>query len=215
MEVLYREATKNDYKEIKRLIGEAWFDEYIEEYNFSKRVVELYRKGYIYMYLAESNYIEVAEYDGKVVGFLFGRNNNAKLPHSLKYKFLMLTVGFRLLLTKPGRRGLKINRITNKTNNNLVKQAGIKLESELCLFIVDSNYRNLHIGSTLHKNFLNYLEEKKVKNNYLFTDTYSDYFYYERRGYKRMGELDVDFKIKGEESEALPKYYIYVKNLGE
>ena len=211
MDILYRDAKKKDYKDIKRLIGEAWFDEYMEEYGFKPWVVELYRKGYIYMYLAESNYIKVAEADNKVVGFLFGRIKKASFFKALKYRILLYFVGLRLLLTKAGRRGLKINRITNITNKRLIKNSKMDLESELCLFIVDENYRNLHIGSKLHKDFLEHLEKIGIKNNYLFTDTYSDYFYYERRGYVRKAELEVNFGMGEEDENDLPKYYIYVK----
>ena len=211
MNITYRTATKDDYKEIETLVGKAWFD----DYEFSNRVKKLYRIGYTASYLAESNYKMVAMCDGKVVGFLLGRYKRVGFFKALPFKLKMLAVGFNLLFTRPGRRGLKITRITNKTNINLVKQTKTKLESELCLFVVDEDYRNYHIGSTLHKMYLDFLVENKIRNNYLYTDTYSDYFYYERRGYKRMGELVVDFKIKDEVENPLPIYYIYVKNLEE
>ena len=48
---------------------------------------------------------------------------------------------------------------------------------------------------------------------FLFTDTYSNYEYYEHRGYERKGSLPVDFKTKHEEIDPISEYYIYIKEL--
>ena len=111
-------------------------------------------------------------------------------------------------------RGLKITRITNKTNKALYKNSPIKPTSELVLFIVDSRYRGHSIGSMLEKNFCEYLISQGRDTVYLYTDTYSNYGFYERRGYVRFGEMEVNFNLP-EEGEPLPKYYIYVKELNQ
>ena len=57
------------------------------------------------------------------------------------------------------------------------------------------------------------LKEKGIKKLYLFTDTYSNYEYYEHRGYDRKGTMPVDFGIKGSEIDPISEYYIYIKEL--
>ncbi len=208
MDIIYRKFKKDDLKYIEKLIYDEWF----KNYKFSERIKKLYTKGYINLYLNKTNYIEVAELDNQLVGFLFGRIKKTSFLKTLKYKINLLIIFFKLLFSKAGRRGIKINKITNKSNNQLKKDSKMKLESELCLFIVNKDIRGNKIGVTLLNNFIEVLKENNIKNNYLFTDTYCDYNYYERLGYNKISKIDVSFNIKGENDK--PVYFIFVKDLG-
>ncbi len=209
MEIKYEKMTKSDYPEIKNLIKEAWFN----EYPFARKYIKQYEDGYLYMYLYESDYQVVAKDNGKVVGFIFGKYKNPPFKVRLKYALKLLGLGIKMLFSYPGRRGIKMTLITNKINNKLLKPHKKDLQAELVLFIVDENYRKHGIGSTLQEDFCEYLKKHNVKNVYLYTDTYSNFEYYEHRGYVRKRALPVDFKIKGEEMDPLPEYFIYVKEL--
>lgn len=211
MSITYEKMTKRDYPFVKELITQAWFS----EYTFSKNVINLYAKGYLYMYLSELDYCVVARDGEKTIGFLFGRNGKINFFKKLYYKMRLFFVGVSLLFTRAGRRGLKITRITNKSNKILYKNANTDIKSELVLFIVDEKYRGNSIGSKLEKDFCDFLTKQGKKGVYLYTDTYSNFEYYEHRNYSRRGEIEVDFKIKGEVENPSPKYYIYIKNLGE
>ena len=208
MNITYEKLTTKDYQRVKELVTQAWF----EEYNFSKKVIDLYAKGYLYMYLSELDYCIVAKDGDRVVGFIFGRNNKVNLFKKIHYKLKLFFVGLRLLFSKAGRRGLKINHITNKVNAELYKKSKTTAKAELVLFIVDEAYRGQGIGSKLERDFYEFLKNNNKKYVYLYTDTYSNFAYYEQRGYKRMAELDVDFHIEGEEDDK-PTYYIYVKEI--
>ena len=118
-----------------------------------------------------------------------------------------------MLFSYPGRRGLKITQITNRVNRKLLKPFNKELKNELILFIVDEKYRGKGIGTQLEKMYTDFLKENKVKKMFLFTDTYSNYEYYEHRGYERKGSLPVDFKTKHEEIDPISEYYIYIKEL--
>lgn len=214
MKIDYREMTKSDYADIKKMITQAWFSD--EEYeNIPDSVIRLYSKGYLYIYLSESDYGMVALDDDKPIGFLFGRAKKINFFKKMYYKTKLFFVGLRLLFSKSGRRGLKITFVTNKSNKKLYKSLSEKPKAELALFIVDENYRGNKIGSILEEKFCKHLIDNSVDSVYLYTDTYSNFEYYEHRNYMRLGEIDVDFKIKGEEMDPLPKYYIYVKKLGD
>ena len=208
MNIHYEEMQKSDYNRIMELITQAWFS----EYNFSKRVISLYAKGYLYMYLSELSYKQVAKDGGKVVGFLFGRCDKVNPFKALYYKTKLFFVGLNLLFTKAGRRGLKINHKTNVANKALFKDAKIDDGAELVLFIVDEAYRGCGIGSTLEKNFYTHAKKSKKDTLYLYTDTYSNYEFYENKDYTRQGEVYVDFNLPHEENGT---YYIYTKELSE
>lgn len=209
MAIEYMPMTKQDYNDIKRLITEAWFS----EYPFKEKYIKLYASGYLNLYLSESDYKMVAKDDGKVVGFIFGNFKKASLKQRIISNFKLFIYSIYMLFSYPGRRGLKITLITHKVNKKLLAPFKKDLSSELKLFIVDENYQGRGIGSTLEKNYTKYLKEHGVKNVFLFTDTYSNYEYYEHRGYTRHGALPVDFKIKDSEIDPLSEYYIYIKEL--
>lgn len=209
MDIKYVEMTKKDHKDIKRLITEAWFS----EYPFKEKYINLYASGYLNMYLAESDYKMVAKVNDKVVGFIFGNIKKAPFKQRFISKLKLFFYFIYMLFSYPGRRGIKITLITNKVNNKLLKPFKKTLKNELILFIVDEKYRNHGIGSTLEKMYTQALKEKGIKNVYLFTDTYSNYSYYEHRGYERKGALPVDFNSKNTDIDPVSEYYIYIKEL--
>lgn len=209
MAITYMPMTKKDHKDIKRLITEAWFS----DYPFKEKYIKLYASGYLNMYLAESDYKMVAKDGDKVVGFLFGNLYKAPFFQRLVANFKLLIYFIYMLFSAPGRRGIKITLITNKVNKKLLEPYKNTHKNELILFIVDQTYRGYGIGSTLEKMYTKHLKEKGIKNVFLFTDTFSNYEYYEHRGYERKGELPVDFKVKDSTIDPVSEYYIYTKEL--
>ena len=209
MAITYVPMTKQDHKDIKRLITEAWFS----DYPFKKKYIKLYASGYLNMYLSHSDYKMVAKDGDKVVGFLFGNIKKAPFKQRLVSNFKLFLYFIYMLFSYPGRRGLKITYITDKVNKKLLAPYKKTHKNELILFIVDEAYRGYGIGSTLEKMYTTALKEKGIKNVFLFTDTYSNYKYYEHRGYERKGELPVDFGLKNSEIDPISEYYIYIKEL--
>lgn len=209
MAIQYMPMTKQDHKDIKRLITEAWFS----DYPFKKKYIKLYASGYLNMYLSEADYKMVAKDDDKVVGFIFGNIKNAPFKQRVISKIKLFFYGIYMLFSYPGRRGLKITFITDKVNNKLLKPFKKTHKNELILFIVDDAYQGKGIGSTLEKMYTTCLKENGIKDVYLFTDTYSNYEYYEHRGYTRKGEMPVNFNTKHEEIDPISEYYIYIKEL--
>lgn len=210
MNIEYRNITKKDYKEIKRLIKSAWFkDDYIpgEKHNYN-----VYSKGYLYMHLSGSSY-RIAAYDkDKLVGFLFGRAENEKRKSYLINRILLFFTGIQMLFTKIGRRGLKVHKIENRIDKKLRKEYD-KEDNELCLFIVDESYRKLGIGSRLEELFCDHLRKLNKHELYLYTDTYSNYHYYEKRGYTRYKTINSEFDIDSDNEGEKAKYFIYIKDL--
>ena len=83
----------------------------------------------------------------------------------------------------------------------------------MALFIIDDEYQGQGIGTKLERDFSKFLLDNGEEYLYLFSDTYSNYQFYENRNYVRGGELVVDFDIEGEKEFPLPIYFIYYKKL--
>ena len=209
MNITYRKMNRGDYQAVKKLIRQAWFD----EYEFSDRVKNSYAKAYLRTYLADSNYRMVACDEGNVIGFLLGKRRKIGFIEKNRNLFLLFWIRFGFIFTKPGRRKNKILRKTEEVNRRLLKKHEDYLVNELALFIIDEEYQGKGIGTQLEKDFSSYLKDNGEEYMYLFSDTYSDYEFYERKGYIRGGELVVDFDIEGEKEFPLPIYFIYYKKL--
>lgn len=209
MNITYRKMNRGDYQAVKTLIRQAWFD----EYEFKDRVKKRYADAYLRIYLADSNYRMVACDDGKVVGFLLGKHRKVNFIEKYRNLFLLFWIQFGFIFSKPGRRKNKILRETERVNKRLHKKHEKYLFNELALFIVDEEHQGMGIGTKLEKDFSSYLKDKGEKYLYLFSDTYSNYQFYENKKYVRGGELVVDFDIEGEKEFPLPIYFIYYKEL--
>ena len=210
MSIQYRKMNRGDYQAVKKLIRQAWFD----EYEFSERIKNAYARAYLRIYLADSNYRMVAcNEENEVVGFLLGKRRKVNFFEKYFNLFLLSFIQFGFMFSKPGRRKNKILSKTEKVNKRLHKKHEKFLLNELALFIIDEDYQGQGIGSKLERDFSAYLKSMNEKYLYLFSDTYSNYQFYENRNYIRGGELVVDFEIEGEKEFPLPIYFIYYKEL--
>ena len=88
MAITYVPMTKQDHKDIKRLITEAWFS----DYPFKEKYIKLYASGYLNMYLSHSDYKMVAKDGDKVVGFLFGNIKKEDKLISRKLTYVLSTL---------------------------------------------------------------------------------------------------------------------------
>ena len=104
MDIKFRKMTKKDHPVIKELISEAWF----KEYTFKRTTIKQYEQAYLYMYLADSNYNMVATHNDTVIGFLFANIKKVNFFKRAYYNTRLFFLALRMLLTKNGRRGIKI-----------------------------------------------------------------------------------------------------------
>lgn len=206
MEISYRKMKRKDFGFVQKLISSAWYD----EYGFRKSTIKHYAKVYFYECYRQSNYEIVATLENEVIGFILGRYKSVSAFKKIITFFPLLFTAFLMIFTKEGRRGLRIGLKTDRIDESLKKETNKHFDGELKLFIVSKKYRSIGIGSKLQEDFIEYLKRKKAKNFYLYTDTYSDFAYYEKRGYVRLNTKTVDF---GEGEDPLPEYYIYEKEL--
>ena len=70
MNIEYRKMNRGDYQAVKKLIKQAWFD----EYEFKDSVKNAYANAYLRIYLADSNYrMAACNEENEVIGFLLGK----------------------------------------------------------------------------------------------------------------------------------------------
>lgn len=203
--------TFEDYKkiydlDIKSLIINEWFI----DYKCTDKIKNTYSLGYLYMYLAKSNYKKVVKINDEVVGFIFAKVGHVSIFNNLKYKLKLFFSCFILLFSSWGKRGIKINRITNKVNRSLYKDFKQTYKNCIELFIVNKDYRNQGIGSKLITDLEQAIKENNNNNLYLFSDSYSNYEFYLKHNFILLKEEIVDFKVK---DEPISKYCIIGKNI--
>ncbi|ELC5004820.1 GNAT family N-acetyltransferase [Salmonella enterica] len=90
-------------------------------------------------------------------------------------------------------------------NENLLLQSGKQFEAALNFFILDERYRGLGIGNKLYSVFIDYLDEKGINEFFLWTDSSSNFQFYEKKGLRRIAE---DKYSWGGDDDA-ESYYLY------
>lgn len=192
--VKYRKLQKNDYKQIIKLIDDAWnFDKFID----NKKSKEHMLKGFMRTALSNQNYTQIAEVDGEAVGLLFGRIPKSKgRAKSLKSMPIALYHGIYLFIK--GKNERKMLQDFGKmivAYEKLRKNTGKKFDAEIVLFIVNSKCRGLGIGKELINNYLDYCNKQKVKSLYVMTDTNCNYGFYDHMGFTKEGSQKVTFDL--------------------
>lgn len=205
MDITYRPLCRRDYPSVKAIIFDAWEADGIIK---DPETVSEILSTYLYGTLVKSNFTLAAECDGQVVGFLFGRHGSLfqstkRLDWYLPYIWALLKMEF----SPNGRQALKFNKITNRTNRKLRYRHARHYDGELTLFAIDRRYRGRGIGRHLEEKFNSFMAENGARNYYLYTDTYSNYQFYDKHGFRQVAEETVDWEEYHE--EVPPRYFIY------
>ena len=77
---------------------------------------------------------------------------------------------------------------------------------------MDASCRGKGIGKKLFQSAMNYINDEKLKEFYLFTDTSCNYGFYEHQGMVRRCEKEHVFNIEGQTAKM--KFFIYDYNIG-
>jgi GNAT superfamily N-acetyltransferase len=210
MNLKFRKIKVSDYRAIKDIMSEIWhLDEDVED----RRSLAFYENAYLYFYLGNSNYYEVAVADGKVVGYLMGRCDYVKTGAAhARYWIRYYMAKLRLFFSSSGREGLEIINKTLHVDNKLLRDHANEFDGELCLFAVSQEYRKHGIGIMLLEHFHEFMRKNGAESYYLYTDTYCDTKFYDQNGFELISLDTVDFGDE-EEGVRLPKYMLYKYNI--
>ena len=185
---IYRGFRRSDYTRCENLVSNAWqFDRIFQPQGLANVTKRLYTGGS----LVNSNYFEVVEIGGEVVGFIFGLNEEAKQPRKLPMILFGLGVLLRLLLVRGVEKGTKkklMNAInTHNVNRYKLVQPG---RSEITLFVVDPAHQGRGAGKRLLAGLLDSFTASGVKSTIVETNTRGAASFYEKEGFSLIGFFD-------------------------
>lgn len=183
MNVILREYQETDYSECEALVNKAWrFDQLFAAQPLCDLAKCLYTKGSI----LSSNYRQVVEVDGQVVGFLFGLNEHGKKPGN--HFMFGLKILWRFMWIK-----------NEKPNGNLALLSALKVheqnrtsihtrgKSEIVLFVVSEEYQGQGLGKRLWNGFKQHCQEGGVPSIFVETNYLGASSFYELLGFRRLG----------------------------
>jgi len=183
MKAILRNYESKDYYQCECLVNEAWeFDAHFKPQALASIAKQIYTKGSE----INSNYMQVAEIDGHVAGFIFGLNENHPKPKSDLLFSLKIIV--KLILVKPT---LPTSRkeILNAFKTHEINRAELvdRGKSEIVLFVVGKKFKGCGLGRKLWSGFLAHCQENSVKSIIVETNQNGAAGFYERLGFELIG----------------------------
>jgi ribosomal protein S18 acetylase RimI-like enzyme len=181
MEDVYREYKESDYAQCEELVNQAWgFDEIFSSEALASFAKLIYTKGSV----LGSNYKMVVENQGRVVGFIFGLNENVNKPG----RNILFALGllWRLLWikgNKPEKKNLLDALNIHQKNRMKVVDRG---RSEIVLFVVSKEYQGKGIGKNLWSGFKDTCIESGVESVIVETNKLGASSFYERIGFQHL-----------------------------
>jgi len=186
IKALLRDYKDSDYESCEVLVNDAWkFDSNFKPQELSDVAKCMYTKGSV----MGSNFRKVAEMNGRVVGFIFGLNEMSSKPK--KNILFGLSILRRLLWIK--KMSFKDKRLllkainTHEINRSKIVDRGT---SEIVLFVVDPDYQSAGNGKRLLYEFTSQSKQSGVKSIIVETNKLGASSFYERVGFKHIGDFD-------------------------
>lgn len=183
-----REYRDSDYLDCENLVSNAWgFDKNLAPQELADLSKYLYTMGSI----AASNFLMVLENNNKVVGFLFGLNENLPVPkHDLNKLTSKLVLLKKLLFIKGMgfTDRMEILKSMNTHELNRTKLIG-RGKSEIVLFVVDPEYQGFGYGKKLLAEFISYCRESDVNSIVVGTNKSGASSFYESVGFTHRGDF--------------------------
>lgn len=202
MQITLRDYQKQDFKALEDIIRKTW---HYDDFSSPKTASKLARV-FLTSCLTNYTFSRVAVDNGVPVGIILANNKSLhKCPLSLKLQQIRALIS--LFLSKEGRKVSKIFENVSGIDKQLLSECGKSYPAELALFAVNSSYRGKGIGKILFQSVLDYMNEQKINEFYLFTDTSCNYGFYEHKGMVRRCEKEHLFNIKGQNAKI--NFFIY------
>lgn len=198
--VTYRDFAEGDRERVKDIIAESFnLAAYAEPEAF-----DLSKETDISNCLVDATFTRVAESDGNVVGILFGYAACDITPELHETTVTEHERRFSAFRCRDPRGGLNFRRVSEAYEKML---EGRSYDGCITVMAVAEGYKGKGIGTRLLDEVEAYHRSKGVKSAFLFSDSLCDYEFYERHGFKRMAEGEIQRKKGGE--KAVHTAYLY------
>ncbi|NBK98787.1 MAG: N-acetyltransferase, partial [Erysipelotrichia bacterium] len=130
----------------------------------------------------------------RIVGVIMARNTHQNGKFHVLLKAKLIYEYLRLMLTKDGRKTMKIFAHYDRINEQLYEQSGKDYDGEIVLFVVSEYARGKGLGKELFQKAKQYLKQQGSETFYLYTDKSCNYQFYEHSGMRRNGEKKYSMK---------------------
>ena len=186
-QVIYRPFQHRDAKDLAQIILDTWaFDAGVCTPAQAAHIGH----AYLYFCMLQADFTQVAEIDGHAVGIVMGRTLGKRLRPRIALNCLYH--GGALWLSGTYQRIGALFHGYEENSDLLDKLSGVtegKFGAEVALFIVSKQARGRGVGSALFERLNNFFRERGIRHYYLHTDTACSYAFYERKGLKRLAEV--------------------------
>ncbi|WP_043891278.1 GNAT family N-acetyltransferase [Paenibacillus sp. Aloe-11] len=187
MNLVIRDIKKEDIEPVKAIIADTWnAKDFIEDEGIINAAVTMM---FINPILNKSTFGRVATSDGEVIGVIFG----SKVGETTTYRLLQEDYTSELLqllnLNDIERKVfVELTSMTNEAYSKLIRGKENEFQGCLEFFAVSEEARGKKIGKKLFNELISYLRDTKANKIYVYTDTMSNYGFYDHNGFVRLDE---------------------------
>ncbi len=206
MNTVYRNIKGGDKKALLRLVCEGWnYDGHMQ----NPRLLKHFLNYTLLVDLRHCDYARVAVTQGRLSGLLFGwcrfcSHRAAWLSFTPSFLYSRLYLAF----TKEGRKRMAVTRAIGEADRLLIAGREKDFHGELALLAVGKAFRDLGIGTKLQEDFKEYMRGKRAGNFYVYTDSHSNYRFYETHGFQRAGKREVFYPLPARPGSK-GEYFLY------
>ncbi|KAF6655167.1 GNAT family N-acetyltransferase [Paenibacillus polymyxa] len=203
-----RDIRKEDIEPIKSIIADTWnAKDFIEDDGIINAAVTMM---FISPILNKSTFGRVATLDGEVIGVIFG----SRVGEITSYRLLQEDYTSELLqllnLNDIERKVfVELTSMTNEAYSKLIRGKEDEFQGCLEFFAVSEEARGKKVGKQLFNELISYLRNTKTNKIYVYTDTMSNYGFYDHNGFFRLDEEVTVFNLPNGKLENTNFIYEY------
>ncbi|MEK4733945.1 MULTISPECIES: GNAT family N-acetyltransferase [unclassified Paenibacillus] len=203
-----RDIRKEDIERIKAIIADTWnAKDFIEDDGIINAAVTM---KFISPILNKSTFGRVATLDGEVIGVIFG----SRVGEITSYRLLQEDYTSELLqllnLNDIERKVfVELTSMTNEAYSKLIRGKEDEFQGCLEFFAVSEEARGKKVGKKLFNELISYLRNTKANKIYVYTDTMSNYGFYDHNGFVRLDEEVTVFNLPNGKLENTNFIYEY------
>ncbi|MEK5406615.1 GNAT family N-acetyltransferase [Paenibacillus sp. FSL W8-0439] len=203
-----RDIRKEDIEPIKSIIADTWnAKDFIEDDGIINAAVTMM---FISPILNKSTFGRVATLDGEVIGVIFG----SRVGEITSYRLLQedyISELLQLLNLNDIERKVfvELTSMTNEAYSKLIRGKENEFQGCLEFFAVSEGARGKKVGKQLFNELISYLKNTKTNKIYVYTDTMSNYGFYDHNGFVRLDEEVTVFNLPNGKLENTNFIYEY------
>lgn len=177
-EVTMRQVTKEDYDFIHDLLYETWYKDNSKNETLNRAFAEVFLNHS----LNRSSFGYIAEVNNEQVGFIMagvvGEEPVLRQLQTDPYQALL-----PILEAKETERAEAIayEKRESVINTEMLAEATLNFDAEICLFIVSPKARGMGVGHQLFQEVLDEFDRLEVEKYYLYTDDGCNVSFYDKR----------------------------------